>query len=369
VEVLVNRVISIRRLGRVRTGQLRRFHDSMENGIRVMRSWMFKIPGNEKLNTSRWIRSTVRLFDKYSRSFGKPDILLAHSAIWAGCAASVISRIHGIPFLITEHRSFFVFTTGESRQMLRPFYRPLLREAYNRCNRLVIVSESMKKGLLELDPHLKNKMKVIPNMVDGNFFSLPVNPRPRHPFVFITAGRLIHVKGYDILIRALAKIIQNGHQDIILKILGRGEENTRLEKLATNLGIRKNVIFTGRLSRVKVRDEFHNAHCFVLSSRYEAFGVVLIEAMATGLPVIATRSGGPSEIVKPGCGYLADPGSEDELVRAMLEMFAKYDSFDPEMIRKKILNQYGKEAIAGQYIHLMEEFVKKSVLEDFKDLV
>jgi len=83
VEVLVNRVISIRRLGRVRPNQLKRFHDSRENGIRVLRSWMFKIPGNEKWNAKRWIRSTVRLFEKYSKSFGKPDILLAHSAIWA----------------------------------------------------------------------------------------------------------------------------------------------------------------------------------------------------------------------------------------------------------------------------------------------
>ena len=360
VEILVNRVISIRRLGRVRMDQLKKFHDSREGGIRVLRSWMFKIPRNEEWNAGRWIRSTVRLYNRYCKSFGAPDIILAHSAIWAGYAAYRISLTTGIPYVITEHRSLFVFSTEAAKNMLRPFYIPLLKEAYLNARQLIIVSDSMKTGLLDMEPRLVSHIREIPEMVNGDFFTPPTKARTADPFVFITAGRLLHVKGLDVLIRAFAKLIEAGHSDIILKVLGRGEERQGLEKLARDLGLTDKVIFTGRLSREEVRDEFQRSDCFVLSSRYEAFGIVLTEAMATGLPVIATRSGGPEKIVQPEFGYLVDTEDEESLAEAMQKMKQKYSDFDPGLIRKTVLDRYGHALIAGQYKELLEELSNPS---------
>ena len=355
VDVLVNRVISIRRLGRVRFSQLSKFQDSRENGLRVIRSWIFKIPKNENRNALRWIRSTLKLYEKYQQKYGPPDMILAHSAIWAGCAAHRISKLSNIPYVITEHRSFFVYNTEASRKMLQPFYRPLLREAYAGSKHLVVVSDSMKPGLLDLDPGLESHIREIPNMVDCNFFSLPAGVRSKDPFVFISAGRLIPVKGLDLLIRAFTGLIQNGQERIILKILGRGEQRSELEKLATDLKISEKVIFTGRISRESVRDEFQTANCYILPSRYEAFGVVLIEAMATGLPVIATRSGGPAKIVKPDLGYLVESEDQEGLGQAMHQMIKQYSDFDQPGIRKSVLDRYDQPVIARQYLDLLNE--------------
>ena len=208
VDVLVNRVIGIRRIGRLKKGQWSRFYNNNENGLNVIRSVYWKLPGNERLNIKLWVRSTVRLFRRYIRFYGKPDLILAHSALWAGLAASCILKKYNVPYIITEHRSFFVWDTKEAKEMVKSFYIPHLREAYNFCERLIIVSDSMKSGILGLFPDLKEKILVIPNMIDGNYFCLPEKPRKPDPFVFLSAGRLAPVKGLDILIKAFGELIK-----------------------------------------------------------------------------------------------------------------------------------------------------------------
>ena len=192
-------------------------------------------------------------------------------------------------------------------------------------------------------------------MVNGEFFTFPATTRSIDPFVFITSGRLQHVKGFDILIRAFAELVKGGHSNIWLKILGKGKEKTNLEKLSLDLKVWDKVIFTGRVSREAVKKEFQAANCFVLASRYEAFGVVLIEAMATGLPVIATRSGGPEKIIKPEYGYLVDPENVERLAQAMQKMIENFTSFDQTRIREDVMNRYDQTGIASQYIELLKE--------------
>jgi glycosyltransferase involved in cell wall biosynthesis len=96
------------------------------------------------------------------------------------------------------------------------------------------------------------------------------------------------------------------------------------------------------------------SNCFILTSSYEAFGVVLIEAMSTGLPVIATRSGGPESILDDSCGYLVEPGSTGELMEAMLKMINEYDRFNQQNIRDRTLQYYGSDIIAKKYLEVFE---------------
>jgi glycosyltransferase involved in cell wall biosynthesis len=354
VDVLYNRVIGLRKFKSIPSGELGSFRVNSENGIRVIRSGFFKFPGNEPLNARRWISSTSGLFRRYQRKFGKPDLILAHSGIWAGCAAEKISRESGIPYIIAEHRSFLVFSTEESKQQLSPLYRKMVAPAYRNASRLIAVSESMKPGLLEIEPEAGEKITVVPNMVNGDFFSFTETPRSSDPFVFLSAGRLVKFKGLDYLMRAFAELKKNTRIPVRLKIVGRGEEGEKLENLAAELGISQDVEFTGRLSREQVVRAYQESNCFVLPSLYEAFGVVLIEAMATGLPVIATRSGGPEYIVEESSGYLIEPGNVDVLRNAMAEMIQNYDSFDSDAIRESTLFRYGNHEIAREYIEIFK---------------
>jgi glycosyltransferase involved in cell wall biosynthesis len=350
IHVLVNRVIGIRRIGRLEKGKWFRPYSGDEDGLKILRSVYWKIPGNERINIKLWKRSTIRLFRKYFHIYGRPDIILAHSAIWAGLAAAGINKEFNIPYIITEHRSFFVFDKGDARSMIRSYYIPHLQEAYSLCRKLIIVSESMKSGLLELFPELGTKMEVIPNMVNGDYFNLPEQARGKDPFIFLSAGRIAAVKGLDILIAAFGELMKKTDKKVLLRIAGRGEMREKLERQVNANGLSEKVTFLGRVSRDNMVKEMQGANCFVLSSSYEAFGVVLIEAMSTGLPVIATRSGGPESIIDEVCGYLVDTGETARLTEVMLMMINKYDKFHQGTIRERVLQQYGSGIIAGKYL-------------------
>jgi glycosyltransferase involved in cell wall biosynthesis len=360
VDVLVNRVIGIRKIGRIRIENWHRFNIDTEDGLRIIRSIYWKIPGSENLNIRLWVRSTVRLFRRYTRNSGLPDIILAHSALWAGLAAARIFKESNVPYIITEHRSFFVWENEAARKMVKSFYIPHLQEAYSLCKNLIIVSDSMKSGLLELFPELVNKMKVIPNMVNGNYFHFPEKPRENDPFVFLSAGRLSAVKCLDIIISAFGELIKKTDRKVFLRIAGRGELRGQLEKQVQQSSLSEKVTFLGRVSRDRMVQEMQEANCFVLASSYEAFGVVLIEAMSTGLPVIATRSGGPESIMDASCGLLVEPGNIVELTQAMLKMVSEYDRFDQQNIRGRTLKYYGSNIITEKYKEVFEGILEKT---------
>lgn len=352
VDVLVNRLIGIRRIGLVKKGQCHRFYVGTEEGLTVIRSIYWKIPGNEKLNIKLWVRSAVKLFQRYVKRFGKPDLILAHSAMWAGVAAAKIRKDYDVPYVLTEHRSFFVWENEDARKMVKSFYIPHFKEAYNFCEKLIIVSESMKSGLLELFPELNQKMIVIPNMINGNYFCLPEKPRKNDPFVFLSAGRLAAVKGLNILISAFGELTKKTDRKLLLRIAGRGEAREQLEKQVKMAGLSARVSFLGRISRDQMVLEMQSANCFLLTSMYEAFGVVIIEAMSTGIPVIATRSGGPESILDESCGLLVEPGNIEELTLAMQKMISEYDRFDSRSIRERTLQYYGSQHIAAKYMEV-----------------
>jgi L-malate glycosyltransferase len=358
VDVLVNRVIGIRKIRQVKKGQWHRFYVGTEEGLTVIRSIYWKIPGNERLNIKLWIRSTARLFRKYIKRFGKPDIILAHSAMWAGAAAAKIRKDYDMPYVITEHRSFFVWNKEGAREMVKSFYIPYFKEAYDLSKKLIIVSESMKSGILELFPELEQKIQVIPNMINGNYFCLPEKTRKYDPFVFLSAGRMASVKGLDIMIDAFNQLIKKTDRKVLLRIAGRGESREQLEIQVRHAHLSDRITFLGRVSRDQMVQEMQKANCFVLASMYEAFGVVLIEAMSTGLPVIATRSGGPESILDESCGLLIEPGNIEEMTQAMLKMISDYDRFDPQHIRGRTLTYYGSNSLAEKYKEVLEGIIE-----------
>ncbi len=351
-EVLVNRVVGARKLVQAGLSSLREFRVGEENGLKVARSVYLKVPGNEKLNIRRWSHSTLRLFRRYRKKLGSPDLILCHSATWAGYAAALIREEFGIPYLVVEHRSFFVWSTPRARQMVKSYHLPFFEKAYRDCDQLVLVSESLLRGLKELFPWIEQKSVVIPNMIREDMFLPPEKSRVQDPFIFIWAGRLEHVKGIDLLIRAVKGLTSKTERTFEVRLAGRGSLRRELEEMVEREGVPDRVIFLGRISREQMQKEMQGACCFVLPTRYEAFGAVLIEAMATGLPVIATRSGGPDFIVDPSNGILIDPEDVSQLTEAMLQMMQQYDDFDPMAIRSQAMERYGERKVMERYNQL-----------------
>ena len=351
-DVLVCRLVGVRKLMQAGFSALRRYHVAQEEGLRVIRTSYRKLPGNEPYNIAAWARHTLSTYRRYEKEFGRPDLLLAHSATWAGYAAFLIRQKFGIPYIIVEHRSFFVWSTPEARKMVKPFHVPFFEKAFLHCEKLVLVSESLRRGIESLVPGALERSTVIPNMIREDLFPLPFAPRKADPFVFLWAGRLEHVKGLDLLLEATKSLGERTNKQFMLRLAGKGSLREELQQQALALGIEDRVSFLGRLSRKEMLMEMQGANCFVLPSRYEAFGVVLIEAMATGLPVIATRSGGPDSIVDSENGLLINPGNAEELTLAMQELMSNADLYSADEIRKQTLLRYGDAAVMEQYNQL-----------------
>ncbi len=184
-----------------------------------------------------------------------------------------------------------------------------------RTKAVMCVSANVRNGLLRAYPGV--------NAVDmTNFSHLKVNPvktAPRKPPVIGALGRLHEIKGYDVLLRAAAKLRDRG-VDFRLKLAGDGPEMGALQQLTESLGLRDRVEFTGWVANPG--DFLKTIDLFVVPSRYESFGLVVIEAMAAGVPVITSDIEGPCEILKGGVlGTLFRSEDDSDLARAMGVVF------------------------------------------------
>ncbi|MGC9344116.1 MAG: glycosyltransferase, partial [Bacteroidales bacterium] len=246
-----------------------------------------------------------------------------------------------------------------AQRMIREWYFPYIRSSLVKANRIITVSEAIDNQLISVSPAIRNKITTIPNLIDTDFFTLPEKKRDREPFIIISFGILEYVKGFDILIKAFAEFMKRHEGEFFLRIGGRGTKFRKLKKLAKELGIGDRVSLHGYVPREEVKREMQLANLFILPSRFEAFGVVLIEAMATGCPVISTYSGGPEYIVKESDGILVEPEEVGALVKAMSFIYENYEDYDPEAIRQDVVNNSTKEVIRDRYHQIIKEIINE----------
>jgi glycosyltransferase involved in cell wall biosynthesis len=140
-----------------------------------------------------------------------------------------------------------------------------------------------------------------------------------------------------------------------LRLGGGGPLEPNLRRLAEKLGVSGQVNFLGVLSRDQILAEMSDCEAFVLPSHFETFGVVLIEALALGRPVIATRCGGPEFIVHAGNGLLVEPGDVDRLAAALSEMRANTQRYVPEELRRDVTERFGPDQVAKRLADIYQE--------------
>lgn len=362
VDVLVCEVRSMKKLTLkdiISPAYRNRITESNENGLRVIREIYWKLPKNQILNAKRWTKNVCRLFDYYIKKYGKPDIIHVHCTLYAGYAASFIAQKYNIPYIVMENRGRFVHNNPHAADMLENFQLPMAQKALFYASHVVTVSDSIQPKFIEIEPSVKDKISSVPNPVDVEFFTLPDTPRTTEPFVFFTLGKLIPLKGIDVLLRAYAKAVPEFDNAVVLRIGGSGEEEKNLKQLTENLKLSGKVHFLGQLDRENVKKEMQNANTFVLSGRFEAFGCVYVEALATGLPVIATKSGGPQSIVTQQTGFIVDVENTEQLKNALLKMVKNYHSFDSTVIRNYAVDKFSKENVAKKNVELFRSVFNK----------
>lgn len=321
----------------------------LDGGTTTMRWSGWNIPQPEL--SGRLFRSmAVRLVDRYIRRHGLPDLIHAHDAVWGGAAASRVRDRYGLPYVLTEHSSGYLL--GEIRDEAAAW----ASLAYRKASRVIAVSRYLAASIAPFgaDPET---IEVIGNVVDTEFFSLPESPRrPAARTRFLCLAQLQRAKGVDLLLRSFARAVA-GRDWATLEIGGGNRGWEELKELATGLGISDRVTFLGRLSRHEVREALWRADALVVSSYVETFGVVLAEALATGLPVITTRCGGPEDIVSDDLGQLVPVGDEVALTEALVafDVAAELDLDHAERRRASIVDRFSPPVIGGRLARLYGE--------------
>lgn len=278
-----------------------------------------------------FVKVAMMLSQDYFQSYGIPSVIHAHNIGWAGIAAHRISCVYGVPFIITEHSSSHQYNAISS------FDKEQFCRTFQDASKVMTVSSSLANVLeqcYEIPPPL-----VLPNVVDTEYFRLPPVPASDSIFRFCFVGNLIQSKNVALLLKAFALAFLQ-IDDVRLEIGGDGVLRTRLESLSQSLGIASKVRFLGSLNREEVRMVMWRSGVLVLPSDVETFGVVLIEAMATGLPVIATRCGGPDDFVTPDVGMLVEVGDIQGLADAMSLIYLTRQEYACRAIK---IRDYAKE--------------------------
>lgn len=309
---------------------------SAEAGVNVLRLRGWNVP-NARIRGLLSRKLCSSLVDQYMARFGKPDVIHAHCSLWGGVAAARVSQLHRIPFVLTEHSS-----TISALHLERPWQVPLVQQAVAASSRTICVSTPLAQAMARFAGG--KELSVIPNVVDTDTFCLPAARRARSPFRFLAVAFLRPAKCIDLLLRAFARAF-GGDGDVTLEIAGDGPLAESLAQLARTLGVAEQVKFLGQLTRSEVREAMWRSHVLVLPSRNETFGVVLIEAMATGMPVIATRCGGPEDIVDDSNGVLVPVGDIDALSGELKKMSVTWESYDPMELSRQAREKYGEDSI------------------------
>jgi len=291
-----------------------------------------------------------RLYTDCKETYGVPDIIHSHFHNTAYITYKALKE-EPVSKVITEHSSLI------HRRLVSDCNKNRFRKAYQAADRVIAVSSSLAKVLQE---EYQTASTIIPNLADLDTFkdlSLPHRSDRQTPYRFLSAGSLRPAKGTDLTIRAFRQALDL-HPDMELYIAGEGPERPRLEQLIQELHLESHVKLLGQLRRTELCSQFLSGDCYVLASRSETFGVSYIEAMSTGLPVIATRCGGPEDFVSDETGILVDTDNVNELTDAMLYMLAhSRERFDPQHIRNYVRANYSDTNIARKLTDLYNEIL------------
>ena len=227
-----------------------------------------------------------------------------------GCLASIITQR---PILYSLHGSL-IFDLKRGK-LTNKF-------AVRHCHKIVTVSNSLKDELENISGVKSNKIEIIYNGIDPDLFKNNNDydfrkefQFPEKTFLIGTVGSLRPVKGYNILLKALALVLKT-NQNCFLAIIGDGNEKSKLIKLAEELGVQGNVIFTGRRNDVPNILKSFDAYC--CSSFTEGISNAILEAMAAAKPIIATNVGGNIEVIKDyECGILVQAHDAHDLSKSI----------------------------------------------------
>jgi glycosyltransferase involved in cell wall biosynthesis len=313
------------------------FSDQKEDGIRTIRikHKEFLIP---KISYFIYLFSTFVSFRKIVTQGWRPDIIHVHG-LSAALPGVMLGMMYHLPFVITEH------WTGFPRQSLRFIDKLNAKFTMNKANLILPVSKDLGEAIKAYG--IKSKFEVIPNVVDTKLFCPRLNKSKKKTDGkkrILLVALLIPRKGISYLFEALASL-KKKRQDFVLNIVGEGPSRKEYEELSDKLALTGFVKFYGTKAKTELAEIMRSCDFFVLPSLSENLPCVLIEAAASGLPLIATDVGGVSEIINESNGILIPSKDIKSLETSITYMLDHYQNYCSKTLYEYAKTNYGFEAV------------------------
>jgi glycosyltransferase involved in cell wall biosynthesis len=286
------------------------------------------------------------------------DITLAFFTVPCGFLAYLLKLFRGVPYVVSL-RGADVPGFSEKYDQFYLFAKPLVRFLWAQAEKVIPNSIGIRTLARETNP--VQLMEIIENGVDTENFQPKQSGKLMSPVIFISTSRLTPRKGIHFLIEAFALAVKQTSVPILLQLIGEGEQKELLETRVKELGIADRVQFLGRVEHYLLPQFYQKAHVFVLPSKNEGMSNSALEALASGLPLIVSGTGGMQELVTEGTnGCFIDPENTETFATTLVDLAQNetdLTAFGWESRRRAELRGWDK--VAGHFKMILEQNTKK----------
>lgn len=270
------------------------------------------------------------------------DVVHGHTGIYGGWAACRLAR-PGARVVVTEHASFL------PRVLRQPASRALYGQVVERADAFLCVSPWLRERLAQSFPEHTEKFRIVPNAVD--VASIPRRPeRVRELRRWLFVGNLVATKGVPLLLTAFAAAVADD-PTLELTLVGPGDAEA-VRQQAAELGVGHQVVVRGPVEPAQVFGLMHQHDLLVHPSTFETFGMAVVEAVATGMPVLVTRCGGPEQTLaglEGVAGRLVEVSDGPQrLLEGYRRLVAEVDQLDPVRARTEMERRFGLAAVRAR---------------------
>ena len=284
------------------------------------------------------------------------DLIHAHFTYPDGAVAVELGRRYGVPVVITEQNPWGSWLNKY------PSVRQKSIWTAEHSTRHIAISQAVRRTIEEFAGTL-NHLVVIPDGVNQDEFTLGPPGQERDPNQILFVGAIRPVKGVDVLIQAMQRLIAR-RPEIRLVLIGEAffgpyrQEELRLKRMAVELGLGDRIQFSGKQPLDELVRQMQRSAALVLSSRAESLGMVLVEALACGTPVVATRCGGPEDIVNEQVGVLVEPEDPEALATGIERVLDNGGRYHPQSLRSFVLERFGLESVGARLASVYQEALR-----------
>jgi glycosyltransferase involved in cell wall biosynthesis len=290
------------------------------------------LPGITQINS---LVNIYRFIVKEILAKNPPDIIHGHFSYPGGFLGTIIQKRKRIPNVITEHTRIGAYSRSW-------YHKQCIKYSIRNTSSMISVSNFLKT---EIEGVFQRPITIIPNFVDSDIFKIPLTKTTHRINIGFLGAVESKNKRMDVFLKSASLLDKTR---FTLHIGGESSLIETFRKKAKEMDFEDNCNFYGEISRNKIADFYSRLDIFVLASDYETFGIVLIEAMSCGIPVIATKCGGPQEIITQETGLLVERNNPSELANAINKMSENLERYNNTSIRNYAESKFGKSVFLAK---------------------